>query len=566
MASNSKHTEWILETIDHLRRRKARPDLQRICHVVRRRHGLSAVDTETKLEKLVDAEIVIKVDYKGSTSYRNAAKWRKSMLGCAVLNSTTISTKILEAILELSRMFIKEKHEKEVHGGKQEVDTATVENRAREHASDIGISLESINSWLKENCEGFDNLRSPLTVVLKREIDAGRLKRLMSCNYVITSAQMEEIRDSIKPLKSNKKSESRSVDSPSANEESNSGSDGKPAVPADQRSTSAAAPATSSNTPQPARRGRPPKHRPTVLPPQTAGSLPVVTSAVTTTAAGVTTQSKLKRILTSDNPEQTGDGSEQKLPKKMETRKGSSAAAEPACDFCKLTSLSNPRGVPETLLQCKDCTVKAHPSCMNYSNLLASRAYRGPWQCMDCKTCCVCQDAGDPDQMLFCDGCDKGYHMACHNPSVTKKPSGTWECSQCRLENLSLQRTVFMSRQTSHQTVSHESAPPTPAESPVPTNPVSSADPQVASTPCYIGDGRYPDASGWSVNDVVDYLTSAGFREEAKVFREQEIDGVALLLLKRTDVLRGLDLKLGPALKLNRHIQGLQMAHQQETL
>ena len=42
----------------------------------------------------------------------------------------------------------------------------------------------------------------------------------------------------------------------------------------------------------------------------------------------------------------------------------------------------------------------------------------------------------------------------------------------------------------------------------------------------------------------------------------QEIDGVSLLLLKRSDVLKGLDMKLGPALKVNRLVQGLQTARQ----
>ena len=42
----------------------------------------------------------------------------------------------------------------------------------------------------------------------------------------------------------------------------------------------------------------------------------------------------------------------------------------------------------------------------------------------------------------------------------------------------------------------------------------------------------------------------------------QEIDGVALLLMKRADVLKGLELKLGPALKINRYIQSLQAATQ----
>ena len=42
----------------------------------------------------------------------------------------------------------------------------------------------------------------------------------------------------------------------------------------------------------------------------------------------------------------------------------------------------------------------------------------------------------------------------------------------------------------------------------------------------------------------------------------QEIDGKSLLLMKRSDVLTGLSLKLGPALKIYTHIQRLQtMGH-----
>ncbi|CAH0384033.1 unnamed protein product [Bemisia tabaci] len=67
--------EYILEAIDQLRRRKSRPDLNRITNYVFRRYSASCKDTAAVLEKLVEDEIVVKVDYKGCTSYRNAAKW-----------------------------------------------------------------------------------------------------------------------------------------------------------------------------------------------------------------------------------------------------------------------------------------------------------------------------------------------------------------------------------------------------------------------------------------------------------------------------------------------------------
>ncbi|XP_076845516.1 sterile alpha motif domain-containing protein 1 [Brachyhypopomus gauderio] len=72
--SEPRYREWILETIDSLRSRKARPDLERICRMVRRRHGSDPDRTRAELDKLIQEQTVLKVSYKGSISYRNAAK------------------------------------------------------------------------------------------------------------------------------------------------------------------------------------------------------------------------------------------------------------------------------------------------------------------------------------------------------------------------------------------------------------------------------------------------------------------------------------------------------------
>uniref|UniRef100_A0A7N9IA20 SAM domain-containing protein n=1 Tax=Macaca fascicularis TaxID=9541 RepID=A0A7N9IA20_MACFA len=68
------YQEWILDTIDSLRSRKARPDLERICRMVRRRHGPEPERTRAELEKLIQQRAVLRVSYKGSISYRNAAR------------------------------------------------------------------------------------------------------------------------------------------------------------------------------------------------------------------------------------------------------------------------------------------------------------------------------------------------------------------------------------------------------------------------------------------------------------------------------------------------------------
>lgn len=74
--------------------------------------------------------------------------------------------------------------------------------------------------------------------------------------------------------------------------------------------------------------------------------------------------------------------------------------------------------------------------------------------------------------------------------------------------------------------------------------------------------GRPPDPADWAVTDVVNYFRTAGFEEQACAFQEQEIDGKSLLLMTRNDVLTGLQLKLGPALKIYEyHVKPLQTKH-----
>ncbi|KAG5850069.1 hypothetical protein ANANG_G00078330 [Anguilla anguilla] len=61
---------------------------------------------------------------------------------------------------------------------------------------------------------------------------------------------------------------------------------------------------------------------------------------------------------------------------------------------------------------------------------------------------------------------------------------------------------------------------------------------------------------------AVNYFKAAGFEEQANAFQDQEIDGKSLLLMTRNDVLTGLSIKLGPALKIYEyHVKALQTQH-----
>ncbi|GCB78159.1 hypothetical protein scyTo_0020074, partial [Scyliorhinus torazame] len=74
--------------------------------------------------------------------------------------------------------------------------------------------------------------------------------------------------------------------------------------------------------------------------------------------------------------------------------------------------------------------------------------------------------------------------------------------------------------------------------------------------------GKSVDPIEWSIADVVNYFKEAGFPDQASAFEDQEIDGKSLLLMKRNDVLTGLAIKLGPALKIYEyHIKVLQLHH-----
>lgn len=89
-------------------------------------------------------------------------------------------------------------------------------------------------------------------------------------------------------------------------------------------------------------------------------------------------------------------------------------------------------------------------------------------------------------------------------------------------------------------------------------NQASSVTSPSASATSASGTYRTKVPSDWSVGDVSDFLDFVGFPPESSVFRDQEIDGKSLLLLKRDDVINGLSLKLGPALKIYSLINHLQ--------
>nr|CAH8856800.1 unnamed protein product [Trichobilharzia regenti] len=94
------HRDAILDAIDKLRERKARPDFERISCLLKRHQNIGYEQTQFCLQRLADAGAVVCVDYKGNLSYRNPSKWRKTaaISGIGNTNLPSVSGKLIEAM------------------------------------------------------------------------------------------------------------------------------------------------------------------------------------------------------------------------------------------------------------------------------------------------------------------------------------------------------------------------------------------------------------------------------------------------------------------------------------
>lgn len=152
-----KYKAVILECIDQLRQRKARPDAMRIAHLVARRHDLKTAETEAYLEQLVDSGDVLKVEFKGNTSYRVPSSSKSPKHGKKSLNSDATNRNILDALSALC------------HCGS---DTAGK-----------GASLKEIEKWFSTNSVEPRLTKQQLQVALDREAGNFVIKKLENGNY-----------------------------------------------------------------------------------------------------------------------------------------------------------------------------------------------------------------------------------------------------------------------------------------------------------------------------------------------------------------------------------------------
>ncbi|XP_061567673.1 sterile alpha motif domain-containing protein 1 [Cololabis saira] len=487
---NNKYREWILETIDSLRSRKARPDLERICRMVRRRHGSDPERTRLELEKLIREQTVLKVSYKGSISYRNAAKVQRksrkrsefsagsSSGGGGAEDAAKPDTPSAHSRTNLEEEAGDSSEEPGAEpprtgttpacspGEEEEEEGASAPSgpgrqfsmasrNLRGHVKPLG--LKDILGYLDEE----KLTRGKVKVVMEREVARGRLRRTRCGNITLPLRGMLEVEEetpprSRAPQDKHRANTEENEPMETASKEEKQGGNDKGEDEEEPRSSEERS-----------------------LPPVAMTSQPGLTMK--------TAEDAEVQIATEDGTKQ----------EKQDNEEMSELDSPPK-------SQSPPvRGA--LLSQCNGARLE--------------------------------ERAVSPHQL----------------PMETE--------SQTQHEDVSHTSTDFSGSECKTE-VGVSSCMLTPSASPRDSSLSEEQGIGITSGGLMKSEGVSGSPVDWTVSDVVDYITAAGFPEQATSFRTQEIDGKSLLLMQRNDVLTGLSIRLGPALKIyERHIKVLQKTH-----
>lgn len=297
-------------------------------------------------------------------------------------------------------------------------------------------------------------------------------------------------------------------------------------------------------------------------------------------------------------------------PARSDSSGGSGERLVGVCSVCHLTQR---RGGGDRLISCMECSNKAHVSCLNSGGMMLRISPDNTWQCPHCKTCSVCYETSGSGVLVVCSICADAYHPDCHTPIVPEKSraANKWLCVNCDTNPITVKDLELFKAEapksyngelSRDSTISNSStstldSPSAPHLSPQQSDGAQHHRLQHSPPPlqqqmalrhqqqevktefmemddgCKINnvddddddddddediDPSIPDAQDWTSKEVYEYFVQYFPEHEAKVFKEQEIDGCSLLLLKRMDVLKSLRLKLGTALKIYRHVLKLQ--------
>ncbi|XP_054982825.1 sterile alpha motif domain-containing protein 1 [Sorex araneus] len=501
-AASPHYQEWILDTIDSLRSRKARPDLERICRMVRRRHGPEPERTRAELEKLIQQRAVLRVSYKGSISYRNAARVQPPRRGATPPAPPRAP-----------------------RGGPAAAAAAPPPTPAP----------------------------PPPPAPVAAAAAPARAPRAAAAATAPPSpgpAQPGPRAQRAAPLAA--PPPAPTAPPPAAT----------PAGP--RRAPAPAAAAREPPPPLPPPAPAPPQQQPPPPPPQQPPPPP---EGGAVRAGGPARPVSLREVVRYLGG--SGGAGGRLTRGRVQGLLEEEAAARGRPERTRLGALAPPRG---------DRPGRAPPA----ASARAARSKRGEEPVLE-------KDDDDDDEDEEDDEDDVSeasevpesdrpagappHHQLNGEPDSQNAkervkewtPAGPHQGPEQGRGPAPGTRQIFSMAAMSKDGGSGCATPGPDCPSPVPLPPGKPALPGADGIPygCPSGRKEKPaDPVEWTVMDVVEYFTEAGFPEQATAFQEQEIDGKSLLLMQRTDVLTGLSIRLGPALKIyEHHIKVLQQGH-----
>ncbi|CAG9560563.1 unnamed protein product [Danaus chrysippus] len=521
--SEIKYKNQILAAIDHLRSRKSRPDINRICKFMLKCYKVAPKDTKADLKRCLKEKSIYKVDYKDNVSYRNAAKWRKKPSQNKKMSSIAKSERriITSAIATLIYQ-----------------DQSYLENGIA-FADLVRVASNQESKYTKKQ----------LITIINKELISGSLVKLPNgtlalgpadhdgdssdsfkfeyndANTKMTSSANSSCRSS--PQRMRGRPKKRGGGASNSSTHSNNHNSGV-RVGERRKMAKKVFDPSDNNVPSKRKRGRP------------VGSL------------NKSTIKKRLMIAGKDKEDTQLSESQQSLDGSGDEMNNDEPLSHETSGVCSVCLIQKTRGSNDRLVECRDCNNKAHLSCLQSGSGILKPRPDNTWQCPHCKTCVVCCETNDAGILTVCSICSDSYHALCHTPRIPErlKAWDQWECNNCL-----------------------ESRPSAAASPGIPNNieytgkDSSSIDPflkphELDRAPTKLNnevpiDPKIPDISNWNVDDVYEYFKQH-FPEAAPILKEQEFDGQALSMARRADIVRGLGLPLGPALALYRIIVKLQ--------
>lgn len=229
------------------------------------------------------------------------------------------------------------------------------------------------------------------------------------------------------------------------------------------------------------------------------------------------------------------------------------------------------------------CPAYVHSLCYRNENLYVTPGEELSWECGDCESCYVCKETAINFVLYKCYICLGSYHKKCHDETGKTKmivvATNRFRCNECAILDKSVKETqnnssdminsVATAAVASSSRNLRERGKTKKMISPIvkpqiirnqhrrkcvgPSNGYVSDYVNAMNDAAAIG----PDVREWSYEAVYAYFKQQ-FPNEATVFRRNQIDGQALMLLERADILKGLGFLFGPALKINQIIVKMQ--------